>query len=222
MRLMLITGILTFPIVATAQVISQHASVSANSERTVVRHVMLKDEHGVDVLVEQKLIELQNGDYVYLHDSQPQATKDLDERICASMGSSASHSAVSRWSPETLGGGVCRDEHPVEPAVRAKRNAEAIFIQAIAPGSYVVPAGQNSAHRGSANYSLDSAGTITGELVVDSRCRSSLSDYVPGPGQGSTWAYVNCFMPAAGNFPTQMNACAGARCSSDRNSITAF
>jgi hypothetical protein len=157
MRLTLITSAFLFPGVVVAQVVSQNASISPEGEKRVVRHVMLKDERGADVLVEQHLIEIDNGDYLYLPASQPQATKELEERICASMGSHVSKSAISRWSPETLGGGTCRDDHPVDIPDVAQPQAGALFINAIAPGNYVVPVNQNSAHRGSASYRLDSA-----------------------------------------------------------------
>jgi hypothetical protein len=116
MRLTLITCGFFLPGIVVAQIVSQNLSISPEGEKRVVRHVTLKDELGAEVLVEQHLIELDNGDYLYLPDSQPQATKDLEERICASMGSRVSRSAVSRWSPETLGGGTCRDDRPINSA----------------------------------------------------------------------------------------------------------
>jgi hypothetical protein len=93
----------------------------------------------MDTLVEQHLIELENGDYQYLHGSQPRATQELDERICASSGSNVSKGSVVRLSPETLGGGACRTEIPVEPSTSAPSGTRAPYLHAVAPGNFRSP-----------------------------------------------------------------------------------
>jgi len=134
-----------FPALVIAQVTQQSASITPEGEKRVVRQVILKDERGMDVLVEQHLIELENGDYLYLHNSQPRATRELDERICASFGSQISRGSVIRLSPDTLGGGACRSESPVDPSAATPQGTRAPYLQAVAPGNYVVSANQNSA-----------------------------------------------------------------------------
>jgi len=112
----------TLPTLAAAQVTHQSVTISAEGEKRVVRHVILKDENGIDTPVEQHLIELENGDYLYLHSSQPRATQELDERICASFGARVSKGSVVRWSGETLGGGSCRVDIPLEPSVSTRHD----------------------------------------------------------------------------------------------------
>jgi hypothetical protein len=107
MRYLLPICAAVLPVVAVAQVTQQSATLSPEGEKRVIRQVVLKDEQGMDTLVEQHLIELENGDYLYLHGSQPRATQELDERICASAGMEVSKGSVVRISPETLGGGQC-------------------------------------------------------------------------------------------------------------------
>jgi len=124
------------PALAFAQVTQQSTSTSLEGEKRVVRQVILKDEHGMDALVEQHLIELENGDYLYLHTSQPEATRELDQRICASFGSQVSKGSLVRLSPETLGGGACRTETPVEPsAAAAARRCITSMLQAPSPAN---------------------------------------------------------------------------------------
>jgi hypothetical protein len=117
----------TFPTFAVAQITHQNVMVSPEGEKRVVRHVILKDEHGIDTFVEQHLIELENGDYLYLHGSQPRATRELDERICAIFGATVSKGSVVRLSTETLGGGSCRTEVPLEPSASARKDLSWVF-----------------------------------------------------------------------------------------------
>lgn len=222
MRYLLPLCAAALPTLAAAQVTQQRATISPEGEKRIVRHVILKDEQGMDTLVEQHLIELENGDYLYLHGSQPRATQELDERICASFGSNVSKGSVVRLSPETLGGGACRTEVPVEPSTSAPSGRRAPYLQAVAPGNYVVPANQNSVHRGASTYRLDSPGTVSSDLVVDNRCRGSASDPTPGGVSGSADVYVSCFMPTAGTAPTHMATCAGGQCAHDANSFNMF
>jgi hypothetical protein len=105
---------LALPALATAQVTQQSVTNSPEGEKRVVRQVMIKDELGRNTLVEQHLIELENGDYIYLHGSQPSATQDLDARMCASFGMTVPRGAIVRISPETLGAGSCHRETPSE------------------------------------------------------------------------------------------------------------
>jgi len=119
MRYLLPLAAAAMPVLVFAQVTQQRASISVEGEKRVIRQVILKDEHGMDTLVEQHLIELANGDYLYLHGSQPRATQELDQRICASFGSQVSQGSLVRLSPETLGGGACRTETLVEPSAAA-------------------------------------------------------------------------------------------------------
>jgi hypothetical protein len=176
----------------------------------------------MDTLVEQHLIELANGDYLYLHSSQPRATQELDQRICASFGSQVSQGSLVRLSPETLGGGACRSETLIEPSAASPRGNRAPYLQAVAPGNYVVPANQNSVHRGTSMYHLDAASTVASELVVDGRCRGSASDPTPGGVSGTRDVYVNCFMPSAGAASTRMATCGGGQCAHDANSFNVF
>jgi len=222
MRYLLPLAAAALPALVIAQVTQQSASISPEGEKRVVRQVILKDEHGMDVLVEQHLIELDDGDYLYLHSSQPRATRELDERICASFGSQVSGGSVIRLSPDTLGGGACRSESPVDPSAAAPQGTRAPYLQAVAPGNYVVSANQNSVHRGTSTYRLDSASTVTSDLVIDNRCRQSASDPTPGGVSGTGDVYVNCFMPSAGTAPTQMTTCGGGQCVHDANSFSVF
>ena len=222
MRYLLPLAAAAMPALVFAQVTQQSASMSLEGEKRVVRQVILKDEHGMDTLVEQHLIELENGDYLYLHTSQPQATRELDQRICASFGSKVSEGSLVRLSPETLGGGACRTETLMEPSSAAPHGNRAPYLQAVAPGNYVVPANQNSVHRGTAMYRLDSASTVSSELVVDGRCRGSASDPTPGGISGTRDVYVNCFMPSAGTASTRMATCGGGQCAHDANSFNVF
>jgi hypothetical protein len=222
MRYLLTLCATALPALAAAQVTHQSATISPEGEERVVRHVILKDEQGMDTLVEQHLIELENGDYLYLHGSQPQATQELDERICASFGANVSKGSVVRLSPETLGGGSCHTEVPLEPSTSANAATRAPYLSAIAPGNYVVPVNQNSVHRGTSSYRLDSPGTVSSDVVVDSRCRGSASDPTPGGVSGSSDVYVSCFMPMAGTAPTRMATCAGGQCAHDAKSFNVF
>jgi len=210
------------PIVAIAQVTQQSATISPEGEKRVVRQVVLKDEQGMNTLVEQHLIELENGDYLYLHGSQPRATQELDERICATSGMEVSKGSVVRISPETLGGGSCRREVPLEPSASATSEIRVPYLRAVAPGNYVVPANQNSVHHGDSTYRLDGPGTISSDLVVDNRCRGSASDPTPGAVSGSSQVYVSCFMPNLGTAPTRMATCGGGQCANDANSFSVF
>jgi hypothetical protein len=136
MRYLLPLAAAAMPALVFAQVTQQSTSISLQGEKRVVRQVMLKDEHGMDTLVEQHLIELKNGDYLYLHTSQPQATRELDQRICASFGSQVSEGSLVRLSPETLGGGACRTEPLVEPsAAAAARRCTTSMLQAPSPAN---------------------------------------------------------------------------------------
>jgi hypothetical protein len=114
MRYLFALCALAMPALATAQVTEESVTSSLEGEKRVVRKVMIKDEQGRNTLVEQHLIELENGDYIYLHGSQPSATQDLDARMCASFGMTVPRGAIVRISPETLGAGSCHRETPSE------------------------------------------------------------------------------------------------------------
>lgn len=172
MRYLLPLAAAAFPALVMAQVTQQSASVSSEGEKRVVRQVILKDEHGMDVLVEQHLIELENGDYLYLHSSQPRATRELDERICASFGSRVSRGSVIRLSPDTLGGGACRSESPEDPSSAAPQENRAPYLQAVAPGNYVVSANQNSVRYKFFQRLLISEADGHSEISGSSRLRS--------------------------------------------------
>jgi len=115
------------PNLGVAQIIHQSVTISPEGEKRVMRHVILKDEHGMDTLVEQHLIELENGDFLYLHGAQPRATQELDERMCASFRSRVSKGSVVTFSPEALGGGSCRTEVPLGLDVIQRNDSPGVF-----------------------------------------------------------------------------------------------
>ncbi|UPG88647.1 hypothetical protein L2Y96_14620 [Luteibacter aegosomaticola] len=217
-----IGAIALIPSIAFSQIIDQQVISSHPGEKRITRHVVIKDEHGLDTVVEQNLTELPNGDLLYIHDAQPQPTRDLDARLCEAMGENATVVATLILGPDTLSSVACHMPAPDGDLASKQTGARAPTIQARAPGPYAVPVNQNSVHRGQVNYRSEGPATITGEVVVDERCRTALSDYVSHPVSGQTAASVNCYMPRTGSAPTRTSACVGGTCAADRNTITVF
>jgi len=210
------------PVTTFAQVVDKTIVSDTYGEKRLSRTVVIKDERGLDTTVKQNLIELENGDLLYIHAAQPQSTRDLDVRICRSQHPEATVLPIAILGPETLSGIGCHMPLSDDDDVAPRAGSRLPSIQAIAPGPYAVPVNQNSIHVGRVSYRSDGPATITGEVVVDGRCRTALSDYVSSPANGQTSAAVNCYMSRTGTAPTYTSACVGSTCAADRNTITVF
>jgi hypothetical protein len=186
---------LAFPAMSFAQIVSEHEALSDTREKLIIRSVWVTDSTGTNVLVEQILKPLPNGDLLYSRDIQPQATLDVERQLCESSGMSVFPGGMEIWGPETLSGGSCHRDLSDRTDVRdLLKNAPsgnegvgdstqgytsegppyadlasvaAPYIQVRAPHDYVVPVGQNSLYQGLSVYQKPSGGYVTSEIVVD-------------------------------------------------------
>jgi len=230
-------GILTVALVAISTgaaakdspVIDQREYLDGNGQPTLERKVLLENTKGEDVVVTQILHPLDDGSLQYIPTQQPLETQAFDAELCGPTATPPTAQAVDTWGPGTIHAFACNyvgvtDEATLGPEVDSENQVAPgiVLLRAQAPGNYVVRAGTDDYPIGYGNYHLTAPGTLSLSLLVDNRCAVRRSDPVPGGLNGRLSATVRCHMPTPGLARTEMSACVGSFCNTDRNSISVF